>query len=188
MPIASTIMPIADSSSGSFLITPDLGLMAWVLIMFFLSLFILNRYVFPRIRAVLDRRQATIDESIDAAEHSRQEADEVLSEYRERLRDARQQAEDIVTRAQKAGQAHEREVKEAAEGERQRLLEQAKRDIEAETRRAISEIRGEVANLTVAATERVTRKTLSEDDQRRLIEDALSDLDFSALAGEREGA
>ena len=61
-------------------------------------------------------------------------------------------------------------------------MEQTRRDIETETRRAIQEIRREVADLTVMATEKVTRKTLTEEDQRRLVEEALSELDFSALA------
>ena len=60
--------------------------------------------------------------------------------------------------------------------------EQTRRDIEAETRRAIEEIRREVADLTVMATEKVTRKTLTDEDQRRLVEEALGELDFSALA------
>jgi F-type H+-transporting ATPase subunit b len=62
-------------------------------------------------------------------------------------------------------------------------MAQTRRDIEAETRRAIQEIRNEVADLTVLATEKVTRKSLSDDDQRRLVEEALSEVDFSALAG-----
>ena len=66
------------------------------------------------------------------------------------------------------------------------MMEQTRRDIEAETRRAIQEIRREVADLTVLATEKVTRKTLTEDDQRRLIDDAMSELDFSALGGIEE--
>ena len=63
-------------------------------------------------------------------------------------------------------------------------MEQTRRDIEAETRRAIQEIRAEVADLTVLATEKVTRKSLDDDDQRRLVEEALAELDFAALAGE----
>jgi F-type H+-transporting ATPase subunit b len=62
------------------------------------------------------------------------------------------------------------------------MMEQTRRDIETETRRAIQEIRREVADLTVMATEKVTRKTLTDEDQRRLVEDALSELDFSALS------
>jgi F-type H+-transporting ATPase subunit b len=61
-------------------------------------------------------------------------------------------------------------------------MEQTRREIELETRRSIDEIRHEVAELTVLATEKVTRKVLTEDDQRRLVQEALSEVDFSALA------
>ena len=64
------------------------------------------------------------------------------------------------------------------------MMEQTRRDIEAETRRAIQEIRAEVADLTILATEKVTRKALDEDDQKRLVEEALGELDFSSLGGE----
>ena len=67
---------------------------------------------------------------------------------------------------------------------REELLEQARKDIEAETRRAIQEIRTEVADLTILATEKVTRKTLTDEDQRRLVDEALAELDFAALSGE----
>jgi F-type H+-transporting ATPase subunit b len=63
------------------------------------------------------------------------------------------------------------------------MLEQTRREIEAETRRAIDEIRREVADLTVMATEKITRKTLTPDDQRRLLEEAIAELDFSPLSG-----
>jgi len=69
---------------------------------------------------------------------------------------------------------------------REELLAQARRDIEAETRRAIQEIRAEVADLTVLATEKVTRKTLTAEDQRRLVEEALKELDFAALSAQPE--
>jgi F-type H+-transporting ATPase subunit b len=63
-------------------------------------------------------------------------------------------------------------------------MDQTRREIEAETRRAIQQIRSEVADLTIAATEKVTRKSLDADDQKRLVEEALSELDFAALSGE----
>ena len=74
--------------------------------------------------------------------------------------------------------------REAARAHHDHLLEQTRRDIEVETRRAIAEIRNEVTSLTILATEKVTRKTLDGDDQRRLVEDAIAELDFSALASE----
>jgi F-type H+-transporting ATPase subunit b len=175
-------IPVAASSGGSFLISPSVGLMIWTLILFGISMYILWKLAFPRISEALDRRQHAIEESIDHAERVRREADELLEEYRERLREARGQAEQIVDRARKAAESHEREATEHAQQRRDQLMEQTRRDIEAETRRAIQEIRREVADLTVMATEKVTRKVLNEEDQRRLVEDALSDLDFSALA------
>ncbi len=174
-------IPIA--SSGSFLITPNVGLMVWVLVVFGIVLFILWKSVFPAIGAALDRRAESISNDIDSAENLRKEAQQVLDEYRQRLAEARSQADEIVTRARQAGDAHQKEAVETARAERERLLEQTRRDVEAETRRAIDEIRREVADLTVLATEKVTRKTLTDADQRRLVEEALSDLDFSVLGG-----
>jgi F-type H+-transporting ATPase subunit b len=173
--------PIA--ASGSFLISPNVGLMIWVLVVFLISYLILRRWVFPLIGQALDRRAATINGEIDAAENLRKEADQVLAEYRERLAEARSQADEIVTRARQAGDAHQKEAVEAARAERERLIEQTRRDVQSETRRAIDEIRREVADLTVMATEKVTRKTLTDADHKRLVEDALSELDFSALSG-----
>jgi len=66
-------------------------------------------------------------------------------------------------------------------------MERTRRDIESETRRAIGEIRREVADLTVLATEKVARKTLTGDDHKRLIEEALDEFDFAALAPEENG-
>ena len=174
-------IPVA--SSGSFLITPNVGLMIWVLVVFGVVLFTLAKWVFPVIGAALDSRAKSISDSIDSAEHLRQEADQVLAEYRERLAEARAQADEIVTRARKAGEAHEKEAVQTARTERERLLAQTRRDVEAETRRAIDEIRREVADLTVLATEKVTRKSLNDADQKRLVEEALKDLDFSVLGG-----
>jgi F-type H+-transporting ATPase subunit b len=180
----ATHLPLA--SGGSFLITPNVGLMVWTLVVFLVSFFVLRKWVFPPIRDMLDARAKRISDSIDAAEHTRQEADQLLADYRERLKDARGQADDIIARARTAAEAHERTASEEAKVKRDQLMEQTRRDIEAETRRAIQEIRKEVADLTVMATEKVTRKTLTEDDQRRLIDDAMSELDFSTL-GSAEG-
>ena len=181
MPV--TIHPIV-ASSGSFLITPSVGLMVWTLLVFVASMLLLRRFAFPAIRDALDRRTKAIDASIDDADRLRVDAEKVLAEYRERLKEARAQAEEIVTRARQAAEEQEHEASEAARERREQLLEQTRRDIEAETRRAIAEIRNEVTNLTILATEKVTRKTLDSADQRRLVEDAIGELDFSALTSE----
>ena len=171
---------------GNFLVTPELGLMLWTLIAFGVTLWFLSKFAFPRIQEALDKRQKAIEESIDASERAKAEADELLREYRERLQEARKQAEEIVARSRRAAEEHERESLEGARVQREELLDQTRRDIDAETRRAIQEIRNEVADLTVMATEKVTRRALSPEEQQRLVQEALAELDFTALAG-RDG-
>lgn len=175
---------IPGAGQGNFIVSPNIGLMIWTLIAFGATFYVLKRMAFPKIAEALDKRQRAIEDSIDTAERTRKEADLLLDEYRERLREARQQAQEIVSRARKAAENVEREGLENARQQREELMEQARRDIEGETRRAIQEIRNEVADLTVLATEKVTRKTLTEEDQHRLVEEALGELDFSALAGD----
>jgi F-type H+-transporting ATPase subunit b len=172
-----------EGGGGNFLVSPELGLMIWALLAFGATLFLLNKLAFPRIAEALDRRRRAIEESIEAAERSKREADELLDEYRARLREAREQSEDIVARARKAADNLADETKAEASKQREELLAAARRDIEHETRRALDELRREVADLTVTATEKITRKSLTEEDHRRLIEDALSEVDFSTLAG-----
>lgn len=186
------ILPLAaetggEEESGNFLVQPGIGLMLWTLIAFGITMLILKKLAFPRIQEALDKRANAIAESIDAAERTRREADDLLDEYRARLKEAREQAEDIVARARKAGERFEEESKADAKRDREELMERTRREIEQETARALVEIRKEVASLTVIATEKVTRRSLTPDDHKRLIEEALSEVDFSALAGEGNG-
>src|SRR4051812_8379555 len=140
LPLAADAAAGGEEESSNFLVSPDVGLMIWTVLAFLVAFFILRKYAWPQISAALDRRQRAIEESIDTAERTRTEAQKLLDEYRDRLREARAQADEIVVRARKAGEAHERDVVEAARTRREELLEQTRRDIEAETRRAIQEI------------------------------------------------
>jgi F-type H+-transporting ATPase subunit b len=172
-----------EESGGSFLVSPGVGLMIWTLILFLATMWVLSKVAFPKIQEALDKRAKLIAESIEAAERQRRESDELLEEYRARLAEAREQADDIMARARKAAETAEAEATTAGKEKRDELVAAAKRDIEAETRRSLQQIRSEVADLTVLATEKVTRKSLSPEDQRRLVEEALSEVDFTALSG-----
>jgi F-type H+-transporting ATPase subunit b len=175
--------PVPFADSGSFLITPNVGIMVWTLVVFVISLLILRKWVFPLIGANLDKRAKAISDEIDAADQLKVEANKVLVEYRERLQEARVQAEEIIERARKAGDAHLKAAEDEAVAARERGLEDTQRQIEAATRQAVDSIRTEVANLTVMATERLMRKSLTGADHQRLVEEALSELDFSSLSG-----
>jgi F-type H+-transporting ATPase subunit b len=177
----ATLTPLA-TASRSFLITPNVGLMVWTIVVFAISLFILSRAVFPRIGEALDSRAKSIEGDIDSAQQLRKEADKVLDEYRERLKEARAQSEEIVQRARQTAESHEHEARDRGQEIIDEAAKRAERDIEAASKRALDDIRREVADLTIMATEKVTRKTLDDADQRRLVEEALSELDFSAIS------
>ena len=179
MALAANI-PLA--SKGSFLITPNVGLMIWTAVVFLISLYILRRAVFPRIATALDSRATAISNEIDQAADVRKEAEKVLDEYRERLKEARAQSEEIVQRARQSAEAHEKEGKDRGKELITEAQHRAEREIEVATRRALDDLRREVADLTVMAAEKVTRKTLGEADQRRLVEEALGELDFSGIS------
>ena len=179
--------PTSEDEGGSFLVSPELGLMIWTLVLFGFTMWVLGRTAFPRIGEALEKRANAIRESIEAAERQRQEADELLEEYRQRLKEAREQADDIVARARKAAESAVAEASTEGKTKREELVAAAPRDIETETRRSLERIRKEVADLTVLATEKVTRKSLDADDQKRLVEEALAEVDFSALSGEAVG-
>ncbi len=185
MPTLGHIAPLLlAKGSGSFLVSPGIGLMIWTLVLFIFTMWVLSKVAFPRIQEALDRRANAIRESVEAAERQRTEADELLAEYRKRLKEAREQADDIVERARKAADTAKAEAAADGKAKREELVAAARRDIEIETRRSLERIRKEVADLTVLATEKVTRRTLDDRDHERLIEEALSEVDFAALAGD----
>ena len=178
--LSAPSIPLA--SSGSFLISPNVGLMVWTIVVFLISLFILRKWVFPLIGEALDKRAKTIEGDIDSAAELRVQADKVLEEYRERLKEARAQSEEIVGRARQTAEAHEQEARERGQEILAEAAKRAERDIDAATKRALDDIRREVADLTIMATEKVVRKTLNDADQRRLVEDALNEMDLSGLS------
>ena len=162
--------------------------MIWTLLAFGITMLVLKKYAFPQISDALEERSQKIAKNIEESERQRAEADELLAEYRERLKEAREQADDIVARAKRAGESAKAEATDEGRAKREELVAAARKDIEAETKRSLDDIRKEVADLTVLATEKVARKSLTADDQKRLVEEALAEVDFSALSGETTGS
>jgi len=163
-------------------VTP--GLMIWTIVCFLITLFVLKRYAFGPIQTMIDQRRERIRQSIDEAEHAREEARKLLEEHRSLIGEARRDAEEILAEARRVADAQRERVKEETEADRQRRLEDTRRQIEAETQRALGQIRAEVAELTLVATAKVTGKVLDDADHRRLIEEAVATLDFSRLEQE----
>jgi len=168
-----------ESSGGLIDVVP--GLMIWTLICFAITFYVLKRFAFGPIQRTIDERRERIRKAVEEADSARDEARDLLEQHRQLLAQARGEAADILADARKVADAQLERVKEEAEAERLRRLEDTQRQIEAETKRSLDLIRAEVAELTLEATARVTGKVLDADDQRRLIDEAIAELDFSVL-------
>jgi F-type H+-transporting ATPase subunit b len=175
-----------EENGGSGLIEVVPGLMIWTLIAFGITFFVLRRFAFGPIQRTIDERRERIRAAVEEADKARAEARELLEQHRQLIAQAKSEGGEILADARKVAEAQIERVKEEAEAERQRRLEETRRQIEAETKRSLDQIRSEVAALTLEATARVTGKVLDAEDQRRLIDEAIEELDFSAL--EKENA
>jgi len=167
------------ASSGLIEVVP--GLMIWTLIAFAVTFFVLKKVAFKPIQKTIDDRRDKIRDAVDEADAARDEARDLLEQNRAILAEARTESAQILAEARKVADAQIQRAKDEAEVERLRRLEDTRKQIDAETSRAIDQIRGEVADLTLEATQRVVGKVLDSADQRRLIDEAVEGLDFSAL-------
>jgi F-type H+-transporting ATPase subunit b len=165
------------------LIEVTTGLMIWTLVCFGITFFVLKKYAFGPIQKLIDERRKRIRDSIDEADRARDEARRLLEEHRALMKEARGQAEEILSEARRLADAQRDRLREELEAERQRRIEDTRKQVETETRRALEQLRTEVAELTVIATARVTGKVLDDADHRRLIDEAIGELDFSVLEG-----
>jgi len=174
-----------EENGGSGLIEVVPGLMIWTLICFAITFYVLKRFAFGPIQKTIDERRDRIRKAVEEADQARTDARNLLEEHKQLMGQAKGEAAGILAEARKVADAQIERVKAESEVERQRRLEETKRQIEAETKRSLDQIRSEVADLTLAATVRVTGKVLDAEDQRRLIDEAIAELDFSALEKER---
>jgi len=161
------------------------GLMIWTIVAFGITLWVLKRYAFGPVQKLIDDRRDRIRESIEEADRAREEARSLLEEHRALIGQAKSQAEEILAEARKVADVQRERQRGEIEEDRQRRLEETQRQIDQATTQALGEIRREVASLSLLAAEKITRKTLTDADQKRLVDEALSEIDFSQLEASR---
>ncbi len=160
------------------------GLMVWTLITFTIAVYILWKFAFGPIQRLLDQRRQSVQDSMDAAEQARDEAHRLLDEYKETLAKVRLEAEEILERSRTTGEHAKAELMAEARAQSDRVLAQAHDQIERDTRAAVRELKGQIAELTALATEKVAAGSLSDKDQQRLIDEALAELKVDQLGME----
>jgi F-type H+-transporting ATPase subunit b len=170
-------MPLA--TNPLIQVTP--GLMIWTIVCFLITLYVLKRYAFGPIQKLIDQRRERIRQALDEADNARSEARKLLEEHRKLIAQAKGEAEEILAETRRVAEVNQRRMREETEADRQRRIEETRRQVESETRRALEQIRAEVADLSLIAAEKVTRQSFADEDHRRLIEEAVGELDLSVL-------
>lgn len=159
------------------------GLFIWSVLTFIILVLLLYKFAFGPLMAMQQKRQAEIRDSIATSERLREEARALLDDYKQQLSTARAESEEIIERARKVGESAKAELVQEAKDQSERILEKAHEQIERDTNQALAQIRGKVADLTLAATEKVTRRSMSGEEDLRLIREALAEIDLSKVSG-----
>ena len=162
------------------------SLLFWEFLTFALLLILVTYYVYPPIRDQIQRRQAEIEGAIDEAQKTREEARELLAEYRRQIEEARGEGRRILEDARKQADAQRERTKKEAREEGDRIVQRAREEIGRERESAIREVRGEVASMVIQASEQVLGRTVDHDEHERLVAQALDDLE-AEVAGSSTG-
>lgn len=155
--------------------------MIWTIVVFLLTLLILKKFVFGPVGEMLEKRRQSISSAIEEAETSRDEAVRLLDEYKTQLAAARREADELRDAGRREGERQKTEIVGQANEQRERIVVDTKTQIDAQAQAAVAGIRDDVVVLALSAAEKVTRKSLSDDDHRKLVEEALADADLSGL-------
>ena len=160
------------------------GLMVWTIVTFFITFLVLRRFAFAPIQKLIDQRRDRIREALDEADKARQEAKELRELTHAEREEAKAERERILEETRRQAQAQLDQARAQADDDLKRRLDENLREIEAENRRMAEQIRRDVVELTLLAAEKVTGKSLDADDQRRLIDETIDEVDVKKLVSE----
>jgi F-type H+-transporting ATPase subunit b len=155
--------------------------MIWTVVVFLLTLLILKKFVFGPVGEAIEKRRSSISASIEEAESSRDEAVRLLDEYKAKLAEARREADELREAGRREGERQKTDIVGQAQEQRERIVSDTQTQIDAQAQAAVAGLRDDVVVLALTAAEKVTRKSLSDDDHRALVEEALADADLSGL-------
>jgi F-type H+-transporting ATPase subunit b len=171
-------VPLAD------LISVVPGLMVWTIIAFAFTFFLLRRFAFGPVQRIIDQRRDRIREALDEADKARQEARQLRELTAKEREQAKADREQILEESRRQAQALFQQGRQKADEDLRERLAKNQEELEAENRRMQEQIRRDVVELTLLAAEKVTGKTLDEDDQKRLIDETIDELDVNRLVSE----
>jgi F-type H+-transporting ATPase subunit b len=173
----------AEEDEGSLIdVVP--GLMVWTVVTFLIVLWVLRRFAFSRIQGLIDQRRDRIREALDEADKARSEARELREQVAREREEAKADREQILEESRRQAQRQLEQAREQADADLKMRLEKNREELEAENARLREQIRRDVVELTLLASEKVTGKVLDADDQRRLIDETIDEVDVKRIASE----
>jgi len=160
------------------------GLMVWTIVTFLIVLWVLRRFAFSRIQGIIDQRRDRIREALDEADKAREEARELRELVKRERDEAKADREKILDESRRQAQRQLEQAREQADADLKERLEKNREELEAENARLREQIRRDVVELTLLASEKVTGKVLDDDDQRRLIDETIAEVDVKRIASD----
>ena len=172
-----TLATIQEPHAAPGPLTVEPGLMIWTVVVFLLLLLILKRFAYPALLGAVEARERALQQQLDEAERNRAESAALLAEHKKLLADARTQAHGLLVEARTTAEKERALAMEKTMQEQQQLLERARRDIGDERDRAITELRREAVDLSLAAASKLIGERLTSDTDRKLVQEYLASLD-----------
>ena len=155
------------------LVQPDPGLFIWTILTFLVLLTLLAKFAWGPLLQALESRQDSIRKSLDDAHKAEQELERLHQESAQIIRQARVEADGIITRSRGDAERLREEMRQKARGEADAIVKNAERQIQLETTRALQQIRTEAVDLSVMIASKIIQRNLSKEDNERLIDEAL---------------
>jgi F-type H+-transporting ATPase subunit b len=173
--LALLLLQEHDTASPG-LMSIQLNLMFWTLIIFVILWFLLQKFAFPAILGMVEKREQALEEAIQSAKRDREEAARILAEHRSQLEGARGESQRLIADARAVAEKMRAELLEKTRQDQQDMIERARRDIGAERDKAIVELRREAVDLAIAGASKVVEENLDNEKNRKLVESFLSSL------------
>lgn len=159
------------------LVQPDPGLFIWTILTFLVLVTLLAKFAWRPLLQALDNRQELIRKSLDDAQQARQELERLQSESAQIIRQARVDAEAVVAQSRSDAARLRDEMRQKAKAEADGIVRNAERQIQLETQRALQQIRHEAVDLSVMIASKILRRNLTREDNEKLIEEALKQVE-----------
>jgi F-type H+-transporting ATPase subunit b len=159
------------------LVQTDPGLFIWTIVTFLVLLALLARFAWRPLLDALETRQNAIRKSLDDAQHARQELERLNAESAQIIAKGRVEADAIIAQSRSDGERLREEIRQKARAEADNIVRNAERQIQLETTRALEQLRHEAVDLSVAIASKIIQRNLSKDDNARLIDEALKQVE-----------